>query len=117
MCVSYGISLCVCEIRIYLFGLFTFAKIPDNNISTGLECMEINCFCMLMQVFNIILLKICISYHNTKVCPCVHALHRSEYCKEYFKGHSTTVIGFILLMKRGLLLRSFPRPAYKEMES
>ena len=34
-CVSYGISLCLCEIRIYLFGLFTFAKIPDNKI--GLE--------------------------------------------------------------------------------
>ena len=32
MCVSYGISLCLCEIRIYLYGLFTFAKIPDNNI-------------------------------------------------------------------------------------
>ena len=32
MCVSYRISLCLCEIRIYLFGLFTFAKIPDNYI-------------------------------------------------------------------------------------
>ena len=32
MCVSYGISLCLRQIRIYLFGLFTFAKIPDNNI-------------------------------------------------------------------------------------
>ena len=31
MCASYGISLCLCEIRIYLFGWFTFAKIPDNN--------------------------------------------------------------------------------------
>ena len=26
-------SLRLCEISIYLFGLFTFAKIPDNNIS------------------------------------------------------------------------------------
>ena len=33
MCVSYGISLCLCEIWIYLFGLFTFVKIPDNNNS------------------------------------------------------------------------------------
>ena len=33
MCVSYGISLCLCKISINLFGLFTFAKIPDNNIS------------------------------------------------------------------------------------
>ena len=32
MCASYGISLWLCEIRIYLFGLFTFAKIADNNI-------------------------------------------------------------------------------------
>ena len=32
MCVSYGISLCLCEITIYLFSLFTFAKIADNNI-------------------------------------------------------------------------------------
>ena len=32
MCISYGISLCLCVIRIYLFCLFTFAKIPDNNI-------------------------------------------------------------------------------------
>ena len=31
MCVSYGISLCLYEIRIYLFGLFTFAKLPDNS--------------------------------------------------------------------------------------
>ena len=33
MCVSYKISLCLCEIRIYFSGLFTFAKIPDNNIN------------------------------------------------------------------------------------
>ena len=33
MCVSYGMILCLCEIRIYLFGLFTFAKIPDNSNS------------------------------------------------------------------------------------
>ena len=32
MCVSYGISLCLYEIRIYLFGLFTFAKLTDNSI-------------------------------------------------------------------------------------
>ena len=31
MCVSYGISLCLYEIRIYLYDLFTFAKLPDNS--------------------------------------------------------------------------------------
>ena len=29
---QYGISLCLCEIRIYLFGMFTFAILPDNSI-------------------------------------------------------------------------------------
>ena len=27
------ISLCLCEIRIFLFGLFTFARLPDNSTS------------------------------------------------------------------------------------
>ena len=40
MCVSYGISLCLCEIRIYLFGLFTFAKLPDNSIN----------FCLILKI-------------------------------------------------------------------
>ena len=31
ICVSFGIILCLCEIRIYLLGLFTFANTPDNN--------------------------------------------------------------------------------------
>ena len=31
MCASYEISLCLCELWMYLFGLFTFAKIADNN--------------------------------------------------------------------------------------
>ena len=33
MFVSYGISLGLCEIRIHLFGLSTFAKLPDNSIN------------------------------------------------------------------------------------
>ena len=33
MCVSYGISLCLCEIRISLFLMFEFTKLPDNSIS------------------------------------------------------------------------------------
>ena len=43
MCVSYGISLCLCEIRIFLFGLFTFAKLPDNSIDF---------FCRYAETFN-----------------------------------------------------------------
>ena len=30
---KYSLSLCLYEIRIYLFGLFTFAKLPDNSIN------------------------------------------------------------------------------------
>ena len=31
MCVSYGISLCLYEIRINLFGLFPFSKVPMTH--------------------------------------------------------------------------------------
>ena len=31
MCVSYRISLCLCEIKIFLFLMFEFAKLPDNS--------------------------------------------------------------------------------------
>ena len=42
LCVSYGISLYLCEIRIYLFGLFTFAKIPDyNHQSLYMHCFGV----------------------------------------------------------------------------
>ena len=37
MCVSYGINLCFCQIRIYLFGLLNFAEIPDNNICLSVK--------------------------------------------------------------------------------
>ena len=42
MCVSYGISLCLCKIRIYLLGLFTFAKIPENNTGAVSLCFYLD---------------------------------------------------------------------------
>ena len=53
MFVSYEISLCLCEIRIYLFVLFTFAKIPDNNIYVLFQKIEnkrLSIFCGLFFI-------------------------------------------------------------------
>ena len=58
MCVSYGISLCLFEIRIFLFLMFEFAKLPDNSndinkLINAQICQFANLYYHLILILNI----------------------------------------------------------------
>ena len=90
MCVSYGISLCLCEIRIYLFGLFTFAKLPDNSIRSK-NLWKINGIGFMMRYINI-----------------KHPILNIEYYDIWFYSHSPSPFFWALYIIRSVLEKGSP---------